>query len=55
MLTNAFKRISDFFSRLTISDYERYLSESADLAELERRMKYGTRPNQIPHPYIYGR
>ena len=47
-------KISSLYRNLTMSSYERYLSEATDAADLERRMKYGFRAEKHNHTlYMY--
>lgn len=37
-------KLRDFCQYLRMTEYERFLSQSTDMVDLEYRMKYGSRP-----------
>lgn len=40
-MTKILNKIKKLFKRNKMTDFERYLSEAVDVADLENRMKYG--------------
>jgi len=41
MLKHLIAKIKESFRKSRMTEYERYLSQAVDLADLEHRMKYG--------------
>ena len=56
MFNTIVNKLSSFYRNLSMSSYERYLSEATDVADLERRIQYGYRPEKYNHVlYPYGK
>ena len=56
MINTVLDKAVSLYKKLTMSDYERYLSQAANVVDLEYRIRYGYRPEKYNHVlYPYGK